>query len=280
MLRRATEDDRDRLLEYLRREPEFNLFLIGDILNDGFDCEHMTCTVEERDGAIRSVLMRYRDALIPYTHDNAHDLAAPAARINEYLTHPGTWTVHGKTEIVARVKPLLCRAERRDHELYFCVCRKLHAEVPLDQLPQVEMATVDDAEDVVALQLSIEEFQRTDYSGLADEVAEEQRRIALIRDPDDSGRVIASAHAVAESDAAAMIIGVGTLAAERGKGYASACVYHLVKNLAERGKSACLFFDNPSAGRIYHRLGFRDIGMWRMLHFEDIRQEGDSPTSK
>jgi predicted GNAT family acetyltransferase len=167
------------------------------------------------------------------------------------------------------VKPLLCRTERRDHELFFCVCRELHAEVPLDELPRVRIATPDDAEDVARLLLSIEEFGRVEYSGFADEIAQGQKRITLIRD-EGSGRVISTANAVAESDAAAMIIGVATLASERGKGYASVCVYRLVKDLADRGKSACLFFSNPAAGRIYHRLGFRNIGMWRMLHFDEV----------
>lgn len=26
----------------------------------------------------------------------------------------------------------------------------------------------------------------------------------------------------------------------------------------------CLFYDNPAAGRIYKRIGFRDIGKWCM----------------
>jgi hypothetical protein len=66
-----------------------------------------------------------------------------------------------------------------------------------------------------------------------------------------------------------MLIGVCTEERHRRKGYASACVYYLVSSLERRGKSACLFFRNPAAGAIYHRLGFKDIGMWTMLRFHD-----------
>ena len=44
-------------------------------------------------------------------------------------------------------------------------------------------------------------------------------------------------------------------------------MHRLVVDLEARGKSSVLFFDNPAAGSIYHRLGFRDIGHWRMLTF-------------
>ena len=267
MLRRATDNDRHRLLAYLRREPEFNLFIIGDILNYGFLFADAEYFLEEDGDACQTVLMRFRDALIPYTHDDAHDLSASAERINTYLERPGKWTVHGKKEIIERVKPLLCRSPRRDHELFFCVCRQLHAEVPLGQLPLVQIATPDDAEEVGKLLCSIAEFSQTDYSHLRGEIEERKTTISVIREA-ASDRMVSTANYVAESDGAAMIIGVATIESERGKGYASACIYRLLEDLQAKGKSACLFFDNPAAGNIYHRLGFEDIGMWRMLHFE------------
>lgn len=38
----------------------------------------------------------------------------------------------------------------------------------------------------------------------------------------------------------------------------------LMADVLEEGKSLCLFYDNPEAGRIYKRLGFKDIGRWTM----------------
>jgi predicted GNAT family acetyltransferase len=42
--------------------------------------------------------------------------------------------------------------------------------------------------------------------------------------------------------------------------------------LAE-GKTLCLFYDNPKAGSIYKRLGFKDIGFWSMNYPSHIRKE-------
>ena len=35
-------------------------------------------------------------------------------------------------------------------------------------------------------------------------------------------------------------------------------------DLLKEGKSLCLFYDNPKAGSIYHRLGFENIDRWTM----------------
>ena len=268
MLRRANESDRERLLEYLGREPEFNLFIIGDILNLGMSGEGLDYFVEEHRGLCRSVLMRYRDALIPWTHDDTLDLCAVAERVNTHLDSPGPWTVHGKADIIDRLKPLLSRAPENDRETFFCSCRHPDAEIPLEQLPLARLATPDDTDEVGGVLASVPEFRRKEYSHLRGEVEKGQTTISCIRDP-ESGRMVSTAAYVAESDQAAMIIGVATLEAERGKGYASACVYRLVEDLEKKGKSACLFFDNPAAGRIYHRLGFNGIGTWRMLRYEN-----------
>ncbi|TKI86654.1 GNAT family N-acetyltransferase, partial [Bacillus cereus] len=32
----------------------------------------------------------------------------------------------------------------------------------------------------------------------------------------------------------------------------------------KESRTLCLFYNNPVAGRIYKRLGFKDIGMWTM----------------
>jgi predicted GNAT family acetyltransferase len=61
-----------------------------------------------------------------------------------------------------------------------------------------------------------------------------------------------------------MVVGVCTKEEYRKRGLASIVVEKLVKDVLAEGKIACLFYDNPEAGRIYKRIGFKDIGMWTM----------------
>lgn len=36
-------------------------------------------------------------------------------------------------------------------------------------------------------------------------------------------------------------------------------------NFAAGRQFLCLFYDNPAAGRIYHRIGFRDVGVYTIM---------------
>ena len=63
-----------------------------------------------------------------------------------------------------------------------------------------------------------------------------------------------------------MIVGVGTLKEYRGRGYASWLVGKLCQDLLDDGKGfICLFYNNPAAGRIYHRIGFSEMGEYGLL---------------
>jgi predicted GNAT family acetyltransferase len=132
----------------------------------------------------------------------------------------------------------------------------------------VVRASSSDAAEIYALIQSLREFAGGGISveALAEEIACGKTRVAIIRDA-ESGTLVSCASVVAETDTGAMVILVGTDARHRRKGYASSCVYHLVHDLAQRGRSACLFFRNPEAGAIYHHMGFVNIGMWKMLRF-------------
>jgi predicted GNAT family acetyltransferase len=62
-----------------------------------------------------------------------------------------------------------------------------------------------------------------------------------------------------------MIGGVFTPEPLRGRGYASAAMTTLCASLLSDGCQPCLFYDDPAAGTIYRRLGFEDIGTWRLV---------------
>ena len=79
------------------------------------------------------------------------------------------------------------------------------------------------------------------------------------------GRVIATAGTTAENSLSAMIVGVATHPAHRGRGLASRLVSFICEQtLGSRFQTLALFYDNPDAGKIYRRLGFADAGDWMM----------------
>jgi uncharacterized protein len=268
MLRHAEDKDRPALFAYLEREPEFNLFILGDIASFGLRSDIIDVFVQEKKGNCEAVLLRYRNCMVPYTRDLDVDLSPVVERMNMYLGQGGEWPVSGKKDIVDLVKPRLAGTVSREHDEFFSVCRELRSEVPLVQLPLVQMAKADDAPDISNLLGAIAEFGGSGENPLhlREEIQAGKRAVTMVREP-ATGELVSVASRVAETDSSAMIIGVATKPGCRGKGYATACVYRLVNDLRQKGKSACLFFRNPAAGAIYHRLGFKDIGMWEILEF-------------
>ena len=78
--------------------------------------------------------------------------------------------------------------------------------------------------------------------------------------------MVSTAQTSADNSQSAMVVAVATDKAARGKGYASNVVSALCRASFARGKQLlCLFYDNPGAGRIYHRIGFETIGRYAML---------------
>jgi len=79
------------------------------------------------------------------------------------------------------------------------------------------------------------------------------------------GAMTAVARTTAENSHSAMIVGVATHPDFRGRGFATAVMAHLTRFLVASGRTACLCYDNPEAGRIYHRMGFAPVGRYLML---------------
>lgn len=79
------------------------------------------------------------------------------------------------------------------------------------------------------------------------------------------GRIISAVQSEFESRKSAVIVGVATSKDFQKKGLAGFLLELICKELAEEGKNLYLQFDNPDAGRIYYRFGFKDVD--RVVHF-------------
>lgn len=69
----------------------------------------------------------------------------------------------------------------------------------------------------------------------------------------------------AENSKSAMVIDVATVKEYRNKGLMSKCLSKLCMDVMSEGKTLCLFYDNPKAGSVYHKLGFNTIDNWMMI---------------
>ncbi len=263
MLRKLTEKDRERVMEFILPEPSFNAFIMGDVENFGFDLGFQEIWSDQNsEGQISTLMLRFYTNNVVYTK-NKENLNGKA--VSSFLKRiPGKWALSGKEWIVDELSNGVA-FDRIDRQYL----AELTSDEFLEPIPSVsvERANEDQFQQVLSLHRRIEEFSR--FGENADAIEYNQKsgtgRTIVV---EIDNRVVSCASSAAESSQTAVIIGVATAHEYRGWGYATACVAGLCKELLREGKTVCLFYDNPAADRIYKRLGFRDIGRWSMAQFE------------
>jgi uncharacterized protein len=259
MIRRLTKHDHDQLFSFLQKEPSFNLFIIGDIESFGYDADFQEIWGElDETGKLKAVLLRYYNSYIPYAQGN-FDVEGFAALIRQ--TSASSFILSGKSAIVGRFEQWLPLGNKR--VMYFCECDTDEHANEMDHSIEIKEATLEDVDRIIELRRRIAEFV-VGPNAREMLVKGMEAKTARTYYIEKNGNIVASASTSAENSLSAMIVGVCTDEEHRKKGYASAIVAKLIRDLLSEGKTLCLFYDNPKAGSIYKRLGFRDIGTWTM----------------
>lgn len=271
-IRELTEIDRENVMTFLKKEPSFNVFLIGDIFHHGFRKDFQQVWGDfDSSGELRAILLRY---------------------FGNYLSYaPKEFDIDGFVEIMDKGNKLKILSATEEMVEYFETFQNL----PLDwsskqtfhfaELDRIDLLsdvresafpirkmTVDDVENVIQLRNSIKEFDHLPVNLealiLTLESGSGRGYVTEVE-----GRIIAMAQTVAENPYGVMMIGVGTAVDYRNHGLASALVSRLCQDVLQEGKKVCLFYDNPDAGNIYKRIGFKDIGYWSVV--KGIEEEKD-----
>jgi predicted GNAT family acetyltransferase len=258
MIRILTENDRRQAMDFLLQEPSYNVFAIGDVENFGFDANFQDVWADVGPGGeISTVILRYFTNYFVYSPGRID-----AAEVGAFLRRiQGKWILSGKEEIVESLASGM-RVEEIQRQL---LAELTSMEFLPDDPPEISLhwATKENFEEVLALQREIEEFDL--YGGPGEAIAFNMKsgtgRTACVSVDD---RIVASASSAAENSRSAMVIGVCTASEFRNRGLATACVSKLCRSLVYENKTVCLFYNNPSAARIYRKIGFRDAGRWAM----------------
>ncbi|MBC6975015.1 GNAT family N-acetyltransferase [Bacillus sp. Xin] len=259
MIRKLTKDDHEQVLTFLSEEAAINLFIIGDIDAFGYDADFQELWGQfEENGALQSVLLRFHDSFIPYGKDDFS-----TADYEAILSPHKPLKISGKSDIVERFEGIHGIYVGAKNKMYFCECKGDTALPESILHTEVKLATTDDVKQIMKLRNNIEEFPHTEQSEkiLRQSLETNTGRTYYI---EKKGEIVASASTSAENSLSAMVVGVCTHPDYRGKGYASLILQKMIQDFTQEGRTLCLFYNNPAAGRIYKRLGFKDIGMWTM----------------
>ncbi|MBK5505092.1 GNAT family N-acetyltransferase [Bacillus sp. TH12] len=259
MIRKLTKKDHEQVFSFLKEEVALNLFIIGDIEAFGYETDFQELWgAFEESGTLKSILLRFHDAFIPYSKEE-FVVTDYEALLSAYKP----LKLSGKATIVERFETAPSIQLGAKNEMYFCECLDDNnlPNTPIHET--IKLASLDDIERIMQLRSSIDEFPTAHESEkiLRQAIETNTGRTYYI---EKDGAIIASASTSAENSLSAMVVGVCTHPNYRGNGFASLILQKMIQDFTKEGRTLCLFYNNPAAGRIYKRLGFKDIGMWTM----------------
>lgn len=260
MIIKLNESHRESILDYLYKDASYNIFPIGDIETFGFDQDFQRIYAEIGEtGQYLSMFLRYRENAVYY---------ADQLRFNrDYLTifeqDPFEF-ISGKSELMELIEPYLNDFEKK--HMYFCEAREMKGyQKPPIQIRKLK--TREDAGRLFDLLSMIEEFgfsKRNKEDYVNQKTSDQSMGGTWFIEM--NGEIASTAGTTAETTINAMVIAVATHPNHRHHGYASMIMQEIMKTyLIDKKKNLCLFYNNPSAGKIYHRLGFETIGTWDMF---------------
>ena len=264
MIRKLSETDRHKLMEFVCKKPAENLFIIGDVEAFGFDNSFQTLWGQFNEaGGLIAVLLKYESNYIPYA-EGEYDTAGFAEIIN---SDPQMCELSGLKEVVEKLEPLIPKKKRSHNSFYYAKCKRLLEVKSDEELKKVEKLTLNEIEENVELLKRVPEFRASNITVESKKRMFEKNtgRTYFIR---VNGEMAATASSTAENSSSAMIVAVATKEHFKRQGLATDCMIKLCKDLLAEGKELCLYYDNPDAGKIYRRLGFEDIGFWNMYRYE------------
>lgn len=249
---KAQPGQEPEIIQFLAREPLFNMFQLAN-LPDGLGPD---LEVWLHPG--RGLLMRRRgNWLLDAGPDPlAFDNEAAAATMDEYPPD----RVTGLVGVPEAVEPLFAALRRHHGKLYSQRFATMENDpAPMRYTGSPRSAGTADLGALAELYANPGDMSRS--------LETIERALHSYWVLEDGGRIVCAAYVSARTNLAAMIGGVFTPERDRGRGYASSLVHAMSTALRAQGLQPCLFYHNPDAGRIYLRLGYREIGGWRMVRF-------------
>lgn len=258
MILKLNDSHRDVVLNYVSKEPNINLFIIGDIEQYGFDKDFQEVWGNfDGENNLKGVLLRYSNNFIPYIEDLDEDVYEFKEIIKLYK---GQKFISGKADIIEKFRDVLENYEEKI--MYFCELRDNKKLLPCDDC--IKSAKEEDANRIHDLISTIDEFLVQDSVEEIRDKIRNNNKIAYYIENDEKD-IITISQITAENSKSAMVVGVATRKEYREQGYMSKCLSNLCYDFLEKNKSLCLFYDNPKAGKVYHKIGFKEIGIWTML---------------
>lgn len=255
MIIKVDDTYHSKVINYLKGEPDFNLFIIGDIERYGYDNYFLDIWAGiDKKGHIEGVLLRYFEYLIFYSRGKFNiDGFANLINSLNYIE------ISGKLDVLQKLEGKI--GVNRKRIVKFCVLddpSKLN-DIEIGLKPKkIRFGNISK---VAKLYGDIDEFENTTIESIKSGLRTGRGYCIEI-----NKKVVAMAKSTLETRTHAMIVGVGTHPNFRNRGLATKCIVKICNEIINENKIPCLFYDNIEAGRIYNKLGFKEKGYWGIYY--------------
>lgn len=261
MIRLLTENDRINVLKYLYKDASLNIFIIGDIEAFGFEEDFQTLYGDfDNNDNYLSVLLYYREHSIFYAHDsnfNEEWLKIMAQHNFEHFS--------GRKSVMDKIQNHF--PSFKVTSMYFAEAKEMNFKEEDNDYIINKVESVNDMEKLFYILESITEFSIAGKE--KDDFIEGKKKgleMGVTYFIEEEDVIISTVATTAETTVNAMVVAVATKESARKRGLASILMKHLINEyITNKKKYLCLFYDNPLAGNIYKRLGFKDVDQWVML---------------
>ncbi len=267
MIRKLTMQDKASVLDFLHREAEINIYIIGDIYNGAFNNPNQQLYGEFRDDEYFAVMSRNMSNITYYAKSSDFN--------KEWIDVFNQFDflfISGKEALLEAIKPFY--PSMREDKMKFMKSTTFTRDESIDYSGIQILRTKEEATKVFELIKHIPELFTLHRKGSNEAVqylthhSGENGTTCFMED--EHGRVMASASAVFETKKNAMIVAVATHSDARGKGYGRTVMHYLMDlYINHKGKDLCLYYDDPIPEKLYKSLNFIDIERWSMLVPDD-----------
>ncbi len=215
------------------------------------------------EGELTGLLLRYSNICLAADADGMAGEAF-ALIIDE---ENGLAGVRGAIETVKAISPWLRRYQMSSMEISTFMRLDEPVRIPEDTFERVRAVTLDDLDLVADLysRAGVMYRSRMNVKNMLDRAPESPFFAAEIVHEGDR-QLVSAALLNIMSDEAGLIGGVFTRPEQRGRGWAARCTAAVALTLQQYGRLPCLFYENPVAGRVYSRLGFKEVAFWAVMY--------------
>lgn len=266
MIRLLHEQDRAAAVRLTQESPVYNLYILGNIDAVGFDrpfCQFWGDVAP--DGSLRAIVNRYMTGWVIFGRPGA-DWAGLAALMDHHEVQPQR--LQDNPGGIPSWLPFLRRyqAAKVDEARLMALDEGDFRPAAPPPGVRVRRAVLGDLDRLVEFFADAGSMSRG-ASGVERPLRDTRIWLAEPADPPAHGPnpIFATALTNAEVSDRAMIGGVYTPPAYRRRGLSMAVCAGLCADLFEDAKQPVLYWENPAAGSVYDRLGFRHLGVWRSV---------------